>query len=119
MIRKELALEVVDLEANRTQRQRLASGTESRSSSKEHCRSWRSAWRYSAAAAYVAAATASTAARVDQHLRRTTAAHRQGFRLRPVGALRGRTHRAKRRQLRITHMGILFRGHTGRATGHR
>ena len=55
--------------------QRLASGTESRSSSREHCRSWRLAWRSSAAVGSVAAAIVPGAARIDRHIHRTTADH--------------------------------------------
>ena len=66
--------EAMDMEAIRLI-QRLATGTESGSSSREHCRSWRSAWHCSAAVGSVAAATVPGAARIDRHTHRITADH--------------------------------------------
>ena len=106
MPRRVRALETVDLEANRLI-QRLASGTESGSSSREHCHSWRLARRCFAAVGSVAAATVPGAARIERNNRRTTVAHHRGSCSPPVG---GRTHRATRVQLHHTRKDILSSG---------
>jgi len=97
MPRKVRALETVGLKAIRL---RPVSGTESRSSSRERCRSWRLAWRCSAAVGSVAAATVPGAARIDRHIHRFTAEHHQGSCSPPVV---GCTHRATRVRLHHTH----------------
>ena len=104
------ALKTVKLEAIRLMH-RLASGTESRSSSREHCRSWRLAWRCSAAVGSVAAATVPGAARIDRHIHRTTADHHHHSHSSCSPPVVARTHRATWVQLHHhTHPDILSSG---------
>ena len=104
--------EATDMEAIRLI-QRLATGTESGSSSREHCRSWRSAWHCSAAVGSVAAATVPGAARIDRHTHRITADHQVRIMADHRGSCSppavGRTHSATRVQLHHAHKDILSR----------
>ena len=104
--------EAMDMEAIRLI-QRLATGTESGSSSREHCRSWRSAWHCSAAVGSVAAATVPGAARIDRHTHRITADHQVRIMVDHRGscspAAVGRTHSATRVHLHHAHKDILSR----------
>ena len=99
--------------------QRLATGTESGSSSREHFRSWRSAWHCSAAVGSVAAATVPGAARIDRHTHRITADHQVRVMVDHRGscspAAVGRTHpSATRVQLHHAHKDILSRASRSR-----
>ena len=109
--------EAMDMEAIRLI-QRLATGTESGSSSREHCRSWRSAWHCSAAVGSVAAATVPGAARIDRHAHRITADHQVRIMVDHRGscspAAVGRTHSATRVQLHHAHKDILSRASQSR-----